>query len=47
VLRLPLSYHVVALLAIGRGKGVDKFNPGRFSLTRLVFAEEYPRPFRP
>ncbi len=47
VLRLPLSYEVVALLAIGRGKGVDKFNPGRFSLTRLVFGEEYPRPFRP
>ena len=46
VLRLPLSYHVVALLAIGHAKGSDKFNPGRFSRARVVFAEEYPRPLR-
>src|SRR6201987_6539367 len=30
VLKLPLSYHVVALLAIGRLKGSDKFSGGRF-----------------
>jgi nitroreductase len=45
LLRLPLSYHVVALLAIGRGKGQAKFNGGRFSIRRLVFSEEYGIPF--
>ena len=41
VLKLPLSYEVVALLALGRGKGEPKFNGGRFSVGRLVFGEEY------
>ena len=41
VLRLPLSYHVVALLGIGHLKGPDRFNGGRFSMARTVFAEEY------
>lgn len=41
VLRLPLSYEVVALLAIGHLKGPDKFNGGRFSMQRTVFDGEY------
>ena len=41
VLKLPLSYQVIALLAIGRGKGQPKFHGGRFSMGRLVFGEEY------
>ena len=44
VLKLPLSYVTVALLAIGHGRGADKFAGGRFSSTRTVFAEEYGRP---
>jgi nitroreductase len=40
-LRLPLSYWVVALLAIGHLKGPDKFNGGRFDMNHTVFAEEY------
>ncbi len=40
-LRLPLSYWVVALLAVGRLKGGDKFNGGRFELNHSVFGEEY------
>lgn len=44
VLRLPLSYEVVALLGIGHLKGQDKFFGGRFSMQRTVFDEEYPRP---
>lgn len=46
VLRLPLSYQVVALLAIGQGKGPEKFNGGRFSMGRTVFAEEYGKPIK-
>ena len=46
VLKLPLSYSVVALLAIGHAKGAAKFNGGRFSMTRLVFDEEYGKPLR-
>jgi nitroreductase len=46
VLRLPLSYHVVALLAIGQGKAPDKYNGGRFSMPRTVFAEEYGKPIK-
>src|SRR3984957_6692602 len=46
VLKLPLSYHVVALLAIGHLKGNDKFYGGRFSMARTVFAEEYGRPLK-
>jgi nitroreductase len=46
VLKLPLSYHVVALLAIGHLKGNDKFQGGRFSPSRLVFAEEFGKPIK-
>lgn len=46
VLKLPLSYHVVALLAIGHLKGSDKFQGGRFSLARTVFAEEFGKPIK-
>ncbi len=45
-LKLPLSYWVVALLAIGRLKGSDKYRGGRFSMARTVFDEEYARPIR-
>ncbi len=41
VLKLPLSYHVVALLGIGHLKGQDKPNGGRFEMARVVFDEEY------
>jgi len=44
VLKLPLSYEVVALLAIGRSKGQAKFHGGRFNLGRVVFGEEYGLP---
>lgn len=44
VLRLPLSYEVVALLGIGHLKGLDKFYGGRFSMQRTVFDEEYGKP---
>ncbi len=46
VLKLPLSYYVVALLGIGHLKGPDKFDGGRFSMARTVFAEEYGKPIR-
>lgn len=46
VLRLPLSYHVVALLAIGTLKGDDKFDGGRFDMRRTVFAEEFGKPLK-
>lgn len=45
-LRLPMSYWVVALLAIGHLKGSDKFNGGRFDISHTVFAEEYGKPYR-
>jgi nitroreductase len=41
VLRLPLSYTVVALLAIGHAKGPEKFAGGRFSMAHTVSGEEY------
>src|SRR6195952_1237740 len=41
VLKLPLSYWVVALLGIGHLKGPDKFDGGRFELGHIVFGEEY------
>lgn len=44
ILKLPLSYHVVSLLAIGRLKGRDKFDGGRFDMARVVFEEEYGKP---
>lgn len=46
VLKLPLSYHVVALLAIGHLKGTDKPNGGRFEMSRVVFDEEFGRHIR-
>ena len=44
-LRLPMSYWVVALLAIGHRKGQDKFDGGRFEMNHTVFAEEFGKPF--
>src|SRR3984957_2359663 len=41
VLRLPLSYWVVALLAIGHVNGPDKFDGGRFEMGHTVFGEEF------
>jgi len=46
VLKLPLSYFVVALLGIGHLKGPDKFYGDRFNMARTVFAEEYGKPFK-
>jgi nitroreductase len=46
VLRLPLSYEVVALLGIGHLQGPDKFNGGRFSMSHTVFDGEYGKPMR-
>ena len=46
VLKLPLSYSVVALLGIGHLKGPDKFRGERFNLARTVFAEEYGKQLR-
>ena len=45
-LRLPLSYWVVALLAVGHLHGSDKFNGGRFDLAHTVFGEEYGKPLK-
>lgn len=45
-LKLPISYHVVALLAIGKLLGPDKFDGGRFDLRHTVFAEEYGKPLK-
>ena len=42
-LRLPLSYFVVSLLAIGHLKGPDKFFGGRFDINHTVFSEEFPK----
>ena len=44
--RLPLSYWVVSLLAIGRLKGADKFEGGRFEFSHVVFGEEYGKPLK-
>jgi nitroreductase len=46
VLKLPLSYHAVALLAIGKLKGPDKFDGGRFEMRHTVFSEEYGKPLK-
>jgi nitroreductase len=46
VLKLPLSYSVVALLGIGHLKGPDKFHGDRFNMARTVFAEEYGKPIK-
>jgi nitroreductase len=45
-LRLPMSYWVVALLAVGHLKGPDKFEGGRFEFSHTVFAEEYGKPLK-
>jgi nitroreductase len=45
-LRLPMSYWVVALLAVGHLKGADKFNGGRFEIGHCVFGEEYGKPLK-
>jgi nitroreductase len=46
VLRLPLSYWVVALLGIGHLKGADKFDGGRFEMGHTVYGEEYGKPLK-
>jgi nitroreductase len=46
VLRLPMSYWVVALLGIGHLKGTDKYNGGRFDMAHTVFGEEYGKPLK-
>lgn len=45
-LRLPMSFWVVALLAIGHHKGPDKYNGGRFDSSHTVFSEEFGKPLR-
>ncbi len=45
-LKLPMSYWVVALLAVGRLRGPDKFDGGRFDMSRTVFGEEYGKPLK-
>jgi nitroreductase len=46
VLRLPLSYWVVALLAVGHLQGPDKFFGGRFEMGHTVFGEEFGKPLK-
>ena len=45
-LKLPMSYWVVALLAVGHLKGEDKFDGGRFDMSHTVFGEEYGKPLK-
>jgi nitroreductase len=45
-LKLPMSYWVVALLAIGHLKGADKFDGGRFDISHTVFNEEFGKPLK-
>jgi len=45
-LKLPMSYWVVGLLAVGRLKGQDKFDGGRFDMSHTVFGEEYGKPLK-
>ncbi|MBS1821751.1 MAG: nitroreductase family protein [Acidobacteria bacterium] len=45
-LRLPMSYWVVALLAVGHLQGPDKYNGGRFDLAHTVFGEEFGKPLK-
>ncbi len=47
VLRLPLSYWVVALLCLGHAHGADKFDGGRFDMNHTVFGEEFGKPLLP
>jgi nitroreductase len=46
VLRLPMSYWVVALLAVGHLSGPDKFYGGRFEMAHTVFGEEFGKPLK-
>ncbi len=46
VLRLPLSYWVVSLLAVGHLNGADKYDGGRFGIAHTVFSEEFGKPLR-
>jgi nitroreductase len=46
VLRLPMSYWVVALLGVGHLKGPDKYYGGRFEMSHTVFAEEFGKPLK-
>jgi nitroreductase len=46
VLRLPMSYWVVALLGVGHMKGQDKYNGGRFEMGHTVFGEEFGKPLK-
>lgn len=46
VLRLPMSYWVVALLAVGHARGADKYDGGRLPMSHTVFGEEYGRPLK-
>jgi nitroreductase len=46
VLRLPMSYWVVALLGIGHLKGPDKYGGGRFDVAHTVFGEEFGKPLK-
>lgn len=46
VLKLPLSYTVVALLGIGHLKGSDNFNGKRFAPARTLFGEEFGKPLK-
>ena len=45
-LKLPMSYWVVALLAVGHLSGPDKFDGGRFAMSHTVFGEEYGKPLK-
>jgi nitroreductase len=45
-MRLPLSYWVVSLLLIGRLKGPDKYDGGRFGLNHTCFSEEFGKPLK-
>src|SRR5579875_2852537 len=46
VLRLPMSFWVVALLGIGHLKGPDKYDGGRFDISHTVYSEEFGKPYR-
>ena len=46
ILRLPLSYWVVSLLAVGHLHGPDKYFGGRFGITHTVFADEFGKPLK-
>jgi len=46
MLKLPMSYWVVALLAVGHLKGEDKFDGGRLDMRQTVFGEEYGKPLK-